>query len=414
MRWLFGLFLLSAGLLPFRASAEAGHPVSRELCASLVNAVAETAPDGSPGFLASYRAGPEEAEVPIAIRNAAFSYDNALTIIALLSCGETGPARQIADAFVLALGADRSFHDGRFRNAYRAGLVKEKPVLLPGWWDASANHWAEDRYQVGSATGNVAWVALALLASYDQTRNEDYLESARRASDWIRSTVSEPGVVGFTGGREGFDAEQVSLPWASTEHNTDVMALANALALHRDDDGIYAAMAQSARAFLDKAFDKQEGCFRMGTTPQGTMRGLDAVALDTQLWPLIALAEPPQEWTRAIVCAESRLKVRNGFDFNNDRDGLWVEGTAQAALIYRVLGRSATANRLLDVISAQISPSGWLFATREHQLSTGLRIGPWSTADDFFYFRRPHLGATAWAVLAANGRNPFLSALGVR
>ena len=414
MRWVIGILLLSVGLLPFKASAAAGDRLGRELCTSLATTVAETAPDGSPGFVASYRAGPGEAEVPVAIRNAAFSYDNALAIIALLSCGETGPAKQIADAFVLALEEDRSFHDGRFRNAYRAGPVKEKPVLLPGWWDAASNHWAEDRYQVGSATGNVAWVALALLASYEQSGDERYLDGARRASDWIRSTVSEPGGVGFTGGREGFDEQQVSLPWASTEHNTDVMALANALAVYKDDDGVYAGMVRSARAFLDKAFDKQAGCFRMGTTAQGAMRGLDAVALDTQLWPLIAVAEPPQEWMRAVACAESRLKVRDGFDFNDDRDGLWVEGTAQAALVYRLLGQSAMADRLLEVISTQTSPSGWLFATREHQLSTGLRIGPWSTTDDFFYFRRPHLGATAWAVLAANGRNPFLPSIGGR
>ena len=286
MRWVIGILLLSVGLLPFKASAAAGDRLGRELCTSLATTVAETAPDGSPGFVASYRAGPGEAEVPVAIRNAAFSYDNALAIIALLSCGETGPAKQIADAFVLALEEDRSFHDGRFRNAYRAGPVKEKPVLLPGWWDAASNHWAEDRYQVGSATGNVAWVALALLASYEQSGDERYLDGARRASGWIRSTVSEPGGVGFTGGREGFDEEQVSLPWASTEHNTDVMALANALAVYKDDDGVYAGMVRSARAFLDKAFDKQAGCFRMGTTAQGAMRGLDAVALDTQLWPL--------------------------------------------------------------------------------------------------------------------------------
>ncbi len=42
-------------------------------------------------------------------------------------------------------------------------------------------------------------------------------------------------------------------------------------------------------AFLDLAFDRNSGCFRMGTTPEGVMRGVEAVALDTQLWPLIAL-----------------------------------------------------------------------------------------------------------------------------
>jgi hypothetical protein len=38
---------------------------------------------------------------------------------------------------------------------------------------------------------------------------------------------------------------------------------------------------------------------------------------------------------------------------------------------------------------------------------TGLAIGPSSITDDFYYFHLPHLGATAWAVLAAIGFNPF-------
>ena len=40
-------------------------------------------------------------------------------------------------------------------------------------------------------------------------------------------------------------------------------------------------------------------------------------------------------------------------------------------------------------------------------MTTGLQIGPTSTEADFLYYRRPHLGATTWAVLAAQGWNPF-------
>jgi hypothetical protein len=40
-------------------------------------------------------------------------------------------------------------------------------------------------------------------------------------------------------------------------------------------------------------------------------------------------------------------------------------------------------------------------------LTTGLGLSPASTTDDFYYYRLPHLGATAWAALAAVGWNPF-------
>jgi hypothetical protein len=96
-----------------------------------------------------------------------------------------------------------------------------------------------------------------------------------------------------------------------------------------------------------------------------------------------------------------------GFDFNDDRDGVWVEGTAQAALVYRALERAAEADRLLAETRRHASPGGYLWATREARVTTGLAIAPDSTTDDFLYYRRPHLAATAWAVLAHRGWNPF-------
>ena len=39
--------------------------------------------------------------------------------------------------------------------------------------------------------------------------------------------------------------------------------------------------------------------------------------------------------------------------------------------------------------------------------SRGLSIDPTGGTPDFFYFKRPHLGATAWAALAETGWNPF-------
>jgi hypothetical protein len=49
-----------------------------------------------------------------------------------------------------------------------------------------------------------------------------------------------------------------------------------------------------------------------------------------------------------------------------------------------------------------------LNATRTGRLTTGLSIDPTGTVPDLFYYRRPHLGATAWAALAETGWNPFI------
>ncbi|WP_461658328.1 hypothetical protein [Methylorubrum aminovorans] len=388
-------------MLGFSAPTRADD-LGRELCRALSGAVERTAPDGEPMFLASYEPGPNEKSVPLPLRSTAFSYDNALAATALAACGDLRRARQIGEAFLAAIESDRTFEDGRIRNAYRAGPVRERPVLLPGWWDAANNRWSEDRYQDGTATGNVAWVALALLNLRDATQDPRFENAASRLAGWIRTRTARHDAPGFTGGLDGYDPDQAPLSWASTEHNLDIVALGTRLG--KADDR---AMAGSARTFLDAAFDEEAGCFRMGTDPDGRMRGVEAVALDTQLWPLLGVADPPQAWRRALSCATARLGVPGGFDFNDDRDGLWVEGTAQAALTYRAVGDEAAAEALLQTLAGQRAPSGWLYASREARLTTGLRIGPTSTQDDFFYFRRPHLGATAWAALATLRHNPF-------
>jgi hypothetical protein len=381
-----------------RPSALAG-----ELCRALARPVDETAPGAEPLFLASYRPGPGEAAVPEPLRTSAFAYDNALAVSALLACGDAARARRIGEAFLIAIDQDRTFRDGRVRNAYRAGPVRPaSPVLLPGWWDAAAALWAEDRYQDGTATGNVAWAGLALMALHDATGEARFRDGASRLAAWIRAQAADGPRPGFTGGRDGYDPEQTALAWKSTEHNLDVAALGVWLGGPSD-----LAMAASARAFVTSAFDPAAGCFRMGTTPDGGMQGPDVLALDTQLWPLLAIRDAPAPWWRALACAEARLAVPGGFDFNDDRDGLWVEGTAQAALAYRAAGRPETAAGLLASAAAERDASGWLYATREPQVTTGLMIGPQSASADFLYYRRPHLGATAWAALAALGSNPF-------
>src|SRR3712207_8521461 len=43
---------------------------------------------------------------------------------------------------------------------------------------------------------------------------------------------------------------------------------------------------------------------------------------------------------------------------------VWVEGTAQAALTYRLLGQVQRGTELLAALKQDISPSGRLFATR--------------------------------------------------
>jgi len=172
--------------------------------------------------------------------------------------------------------------------------------------------------------------------------------------------------------------------------------------------GRWGTDALRARRFVTAQWDAAGNHFLVGTLPDGITPNRSMSALDVQLWSQL-LPDAPAEWRKAVTYAEQAHAVAGGFDFNADRDGLWLEGTAQAALVYRVRGRSADADRLLATIAQQFAAGGYVYATREPRISTGLALGSASTTADFYYYRQPHLGATAWAALAATGRNPFVA-----
>lgn len=390
MRW---MVVLAALLWPAAASADAGCDV----LARRVDAV----PGQGPAFLLSFD-GAEDA----ALRTAAFTYDNALAAIALVACGEVPQARRIGEALVLAATADRAGPAGRLRNAYRAG-PQEAPPPPNGWWDAGRGQWLEDDYQVGTATGNVAWAALALLTLHQETGEARFRNAAVRLGAWVLEHARDARPpAGFTGGIFGGEALPRPLTWKSTEHNVDLDAVFRWLA-RAGAPGDWLAHADTARAFVTAMWE--DGRFLTGTAPDGVTPNRATSGLDAQLWPQL-LPDAPAEWRQAVARAGESHGVPGGYSFNDDRDGLWTEGTAQAALVHRHLGDEATAARLLATVTAQRTPGGALLATPQARLRTGLAIGPDSTEADFFYYPLPHLGATAWGVLAGRGWNPFTGA----
>jgi hypothetical protein len=379
-----------------QAREDTAAALAATTCAAIKSRV-DAVPGRGPLFLRSYdgEAGAAEPQQP-ALKSAAFVYDQALAVIALAGCGALPQAARIGEALRLA-----GTTDTRLRNAYRAGAVGAQ-VLRNGWWDASQNRWVEDGYQAGSATGNVAWAALALLALHHATHDAKWLDAARGLSRWVVAGQSDTrGAGGFRGGVDGFDPSPTPLAWKSTEHALDLVALFGWLAAV-DRGGGWEGQAARARGFLLAQWDERDGRFGIGTGVDGVQPNLQTSALDVQLWSqLVPRAEP--RWQRALAYAERAHGVDCGFDFDADRDGIWLEGTAQAALAYRVRGELAAADRRLACVARETAPDGYVYATREPRISTGL-------AADAYYFRLPHLGATAWAALAALGSNPYVPA----
>jgi len=342
-------------------------------------------PDG-PVLLNSYIVQAGGGDFDLTQANAAYVYDNALAGFLLLAAGHRDAALRIGQALALAQAHDRKFADGRLRNGYAAGAMS-KPAKLPGFWDAKAGRWAEDPYQVGTDTGPVAWAmllwaALGMRAPADDAGN--FLDAALRAPR------------GYYGGFYGFDPSQQRLLWQSTEQNLDLAVAFHALGRAED--------AGHASAFVKPMFDTNSGRFDSGRAPDGTKNRL--LAADAGIWPYLAgLGD-----AASALAAIKELRRGDGIGFSAASTGIWLEGTAFAALALKKMGNDL-AGTFMATIAANISPEGFVYATVAPSLSTGLTVGPALQKDapelPFNYYRRPSLSATSWAGLAELGFNPL-------
>ncbi|HVJ44243.1 MAG TPA: hypothetical protein VM639_22260 [Dongiaceae bacterium] len=381
-------------------------------------------PDACRDLAAAVRAASDVPETPLLLpsfptapagplHQAAFLYDNAVAVIALAGCGNKTDAERIGRALVYAQAHDRFWHDGRLRNAYRAGPLDTAPVKLAGWWDDKSQSWLEDRYQAGSDSGNLAWAMLALLTLDRIAPSEPaYRDAAIRLGAWLRqwrddgsggTDAANPG--GFRGGAFGHEPEPQVVGWKSTEHNTDLAAAYQGLA-EITGDASWRRDAMAARRFALAMWQPAESCFAAGTGEDGRSRNR-FVALDAQIWPLLALPEVKQYQDSLLQDCLPRLRQDDGYAYSAALHGMWTEGMAQVALLVSCRGDPAAAHRLMAAIASLHAPTGGFYATDQDRLPTGFML-PTDPGQPRFYFHLPHLGATAWVALAQRGVNPFM------
>jgi hypothetical protein len=366
-------------------------PADAEPCAALAKQVQAS----GAVFVVSYPAASDKV-----LRNVAFLYDNAAAALALIGCGDLNHARQIGDAILAAQAQDRFWKDGRLRNGYLAGPVKN-PAQLGGWQDGG--RWVEDGYQTGSDTGNLAWAMLALLGLHHARQGEKYLSGAIRIAAYVEKSFDPPG---FTGGTFGGEPAPQRNSWKSTEHNVDLAAAFSALA-RATHDPHWAGRADQARTLVAAMWDKKCGCFAVGTGLDGKTPNR-MLALDAQLWPLLALPRGVAQYSAALRIARDKMAVQDGFAYSQAGGAIWTEGTAQAALVMALMDQPREAARLMTAVERNRAPDGSYFAASSNT-DTGFRLDT-DPGQARHYFHTPHLGALAWAAMARRRFNPFIFA----
>ncbi|MGW0337031.1 Tat pathway signal sequence domain protein [Streptomyces sp. NPDC003011] len=378
----------------------------------------------------------------------AFTYDNALAILAhLASRTQDGRSRAVAlgDALLYAQTHDPVHDDGRLRQAYNVGpyTFYDGSPQPDGFVraDGTANVGTQFGF-TGTAVGDMAWAAIALGALARRTGQRRFLTGAVRAGEWIaRVGRTDEPLGGYKFGVNGADER---LPFTSTEHNTDLIALFGQLA-RLTGDGVWRERRARAQAFVKRMWEPAGGFFYTGTN-DGVTVNTSPIPEDTQTWTHLALASPAH--ARSLDWASTELAVLDTADRRNstvppgqsyegvtfssaslladedapiaegqprpDRHGVWFEGTAHLALALRdrrAPGDEARARRLLasveraqERLGAGQTVGGRALAARSGVVSAS---SPLDTGFGFGYYPYRHAGATAWYLLAATRTNPL-------
>ena len=320
----------------------------------------------APLMIQSYETNVRENEEHIYIRNAAFSYDNALAAMAFLSDGMQEQAQTILDAFVYAVKNDR-YQPDRVRNAYAYGDVSAFPgwesgARLPGWYDNEDKAYYEDQYQVGTNVGNSSFVSMALLQYYRLYGGEEYLSTAKTIMNWVLDNCADatPGfMAGYDGWPEGDGSAFYPYTYKSIEHNIDAYAVLRQLYEITGEER-YRYGYESALVFITSMYDPEVGIFYTGTGNDGVTPSKDNIVLDAQVWSLLSLGEKSQPYAEALTSAIAMRTGEGGYPFHaaNTNGGWWPEGTAFTALTLRQYDRNNEAQAALEALKDFQQPDG--------------------------------------------------------
>ena len=295
-----------------------------------------------------------------------YTYDQAVATVAFLAKGDVTNARRVLDALA-ALQND----DGSWNHAYAC---------------TTGATLAAQRY-----VGAVAWVVLAI-ANYESATGDTvtYNVMGQRALNWVVLWQQADG--GING---GMDANGVPIPWASTEHNEDSYGALGHFA--------YASWQSGVKSFLDNT-TWNAGGQRWNQGRNDTLDPLDVNPLGVgalgasgvrdyraSLDYCMAHHRSTQIWRQ-----RGKKITVDGFDFNSDHNDIWLEGTAQMAVAFRVAGRVTDSDYFLNqIVLVQQKDGGVPYSVK------GTFNG------DFTMSTNSAVSSTGWLVIAIAHANPM-------
>ncbi len=328
------------------------------------------------GLVPSYAQVPANDPLAAAIKDRAYSYDQAATAIALTTAGKFTEAGKILEAL-----AQRENGSGRLGFAYR---------LVPSAQDDPAIY-----------AGTLAWVGMAALFYQQQTGDGRFLPMAERLAKTLLG-FQDAGTGLIQG---GLSTQGTPLGWISTEHNVETyFFLRDLTTLTRKET--YAAAAARVKEGILKELWKIDH-FKRG-------RGDDALMLDPQaLGALFLLAVNKREEAFAVRAfieknflraVEVDGRVIIGYAPHSADSFIWTEGSLMVGLLDRRMGNWTSTEQIARQMESlrELSGGGLRYASG--------RAITQAPNDGTTYTNFPSASATAWYLLANLNPSALLDA----
>jgi hypothetical protein len=299
-------------------------------------------------------------------------YDNALAAMVFMLHGDFVRAERVFDFFQGRIGSELQSGVGGFSQFRDRNGV-------PG-----GHRWMGDN----------AWLLIALNNYKSMTGNTTYDALAAGISNWLQDLQDADG-----GLWAGYGADNALLNYKVTEGNIDAF---NAV-------GGYGPFHQNLLNFLEN--DRWDAADKNLVAWPGNPAYL--YALDCQSWSFCIFEQYP---VSALTSADRFLTTRTatlnnavltGYDIDEDRDAVFMEGTGQMALAFHLAGMQSQADVYLSEMEKLLvsgpglaNAAGFPYASNR---GTGYGSDPlWIGSDT-----RIALSGGAWYLFARSGFSPF-------
>ena len=298
-------------------------------------------------------------------------YDNALAALVFLSEGEIERAERIFDYFDARLeteflkngGGFFQFRDTRGENGNRIWM------------------------------GDNAWLLLALNNYHEITRSTKYGQMASELNSWLRSLQEEDG--GLRGG--------------INEDGTQINKVTEGIITAFNAVKGYDAFHEGILRFLqEQRWDGNEQVLITKTENPAYHHELDLYTLGSLIledFPTEVLYKADR-FLNTQTSTSSGLSI-SGYCFDDDKDVVWLEGTAQMALAFESAGLTTSSATIIQTLEATFINSAAAQGASGIPYTTnfGTTFGAsflWDHADI-----APTISSSAWYLFLKNDFNPF-------